>query len=53
MSAAKDANTEYKKTKCLNERFRVDFWNKKEVKCKIKIKKTKPTPRSITQRNPV
>ena len=29
-----------------------DFWCKKFEKCKIKIKKINPTPKSITQRNP-
>jgi len=30
-----------------------DFWCKKVEKCKINRKKTKPTPKSITQRNPI
>ena len=33
--------------------FSWDFWNKNDVKCKINIKKTNPTPRSITHKNPI
>jgi len=31
---------------------RIDFWCKKLEKCKINIKKIKPTPKSIIHRNP-
>ena len=39
--------------KKMTVKLNCDFWNRNEVKCKIKIKKTKPTPKSITQRNPI
>ena len=29
------------------------FWNKKDVKCKINMKKIKPTPKSITHKKPI
>ena len=35
------------------DKLKNDFWNKKEVKWSIKIKKTKPTPKSITHKNPM
>ena len=32
--------------------LKVDFWYKNEVKCKINIKNTSPTPKSITSKKP-
>jgi hypothetical protein len=29
------------------------FWFKNEEKCKMKMKKTSPTPKSITHKNPI
>lgn len=33
--------------------LKVDFWNRKDVKCRINIKKTNPTPKSITHKKPI
>ena len=41
------------KKKYRNVTLNCDFWYKKNVKCSIKIKKTKPTPKSITHKNPI
>lgn len=41
------------KNKYLLDRSKKDFWCKKLEKCKIKIKKTKPTPKSITHKKPI
>ena len=41
------------KNKYLLERSKNDFWCKKFEKCKIKIKKISPTPKSITHKNPI
>lgn len=41
------------KNKYLLDKSKKDFWCKKFEKCKIKIKKTKPTPRSITHKKPM
>jgi len=41
------------KKKCLKVKLNLDFWYKNDVKCSIKIKNTKPTPRSITHKNPI
>ena len=41
------------KKKCLSVTLNCDFWNRKKVKCKINIKNTKPTPRSITHKKPI
>jgi hypothetical protein len=38
---------------CLDEEENVDFWFKKELKCKVNIKKIKPTPKSITHKKPI
>ncbi len=41
------------KNKYLLDKSKKDFWWRKFEKCNIKIKKTKPTPKSITQRKPI
>ncbi len=41
------------KNKNLLERSKKDFWWRKFEKCKIKIKKIKPTPKSITHKKPI
>ena len=41
------------KNKNLLDKSKKDFWCKKLEKCKIKIKKIKPTPKSITHKNPI
>ena len=41
------------KNKYLLDKSKKDFWCKKFEKCKMKIKKTKPTPRSITHKKPM
>jgi len=41
------------KKKYLEDKLYCDFWYRNAVKCSINIKKTKPTPKSITQRKPV
>ena len=46
-------NPAYVKRKWRAVKLNCDFWNRKEVKCKMKIKKTNPTPKSMTQRNPI
>ncbi len=45
-------NKNKKRNKYRLERSKKDFWCKKLEKCKIKIKKIKPTPKSITHKNP-
>ncbi len=40
------------KNKYLLDKSKNDFWCKKFEKCRIKIKKTKPTPKSITHKKP-
>jgi len=42
-----------KKKKNLLFKSKIDFCCKKFEKCKIKIKKIKPTPKSTTQRKPM
>jgi hypothetical protein len=55
----KKQTTNKKKTK-INKKLKylfdisvIDFWCKKFEKCKIKIKKIRPTPKSITHKNPI
>lgn len=31
---------------------KVDFWFKKDEKCRMKMKNIRPTPKSMTHRNP-
>jgi hypothetical protein len=38
--------------KCLEDTLKTDFWFKKVLKCKVNIKKIKPTPKSITHKKP-
>jgi len=42
-----------KRNKNLLLRSKKDFWCKKLEKCKIKIKKINPTPKSITHKKPI
>ena len=41
------------RNKYLLDKSKKDFWCKKFEKWRIKIKKTKPTPRSITHKKPI
>lgn len=41
------------KNRYLLDKSKNDFWCKKLEKCKIKIKKIRPTPKSITHKNPI
>ena len=41
-------NIKYRNVKC-----NVDFWYRNVEKCRINIKKIKPTPKSITHKNPM
>lgn len=38
---------------CLDEEEKVDFWFRKALKCKVNMKKIKPTPKSITHKKPI
>ena len=40
------------KNKNFEEKYKIDFWCKKFEKCKMKIKKISPTPKSITHKKP-
>lgn len=45
-------NKEIRKN-CFDDEEKLDFWFKKALKCKVNIKKIKPTPRSITHKKPI